>query len=108
MPVLLRQVGETLKECESLEVSENSLQVRRVTEINAEAAVQAVDERSLYATPFPYDATIEQLSKFWGSIAALNGVRLRRHATSRDFKGSVFVEFTTQELMREVRPCSKH
>lgn len=99
---LSRQVGETLKECESLEVSENSLQVRRVTEINAEAAVQAVDERSLYATPFPYDATIEQLSKFWGSIAALNGVRLRRHATSRDFKGSVFVEFTTQELMREV------
>ena len=81
--------------------------MRRAAELDTEAAVKVVDERSLYAAPFPFDATMEQLSAFWAGLAPINGVRLRRHAISKYFKGSVFVEFTTPEIMTEVsRACS--
>ena len=34
---------------------------------------------------------------FFGQAGAVNCVRMRRHLTSKDFKGSVFVEFASQE-----------
>ena len=99
---VLEQVGETLRTCRSLSINEEGTQVRRAVELDPEAANKTVDERSLYAAPFPYDATLENLSAFWGGVAAINGVRLRRHAVTKDFKGSIFVEFLTPEVMKEV------
>ncbi|KAK9789966.1 hypothetical protein WJX73_008316 [Symbiochloris irregularis] len=99
---LAKQVGEALRPCQSLQVNEEGTRVKRATELDPEAAVKGVDERSLYAAPFPFDATLERLSAFWSSVGPTNGVRLRRHAVSKDFKGSVFVEFSTQEAMKEV------
>lgn len=96
------QVGETLRACGSLHVNEEGTRVKRAAKLDPEAAVKGVDERSLYAAPFPFDTTLERLSTFWSSVGPTNGVRLRRHAVSKDFKGSVFVEFSTQEAMQEV------
>lgn len=36
-------------------------------------------------------------AEFFSKFATVNAVRLRRHLTSKDFKGSVFVEFATKE-----------
>ena len=101
-------MGETLRECESLQISEDGTRVRRAAELDAEVAVKAVDERSLYAAPFPFDASMEQLSAFWAKIAPINGIRLRRHVVSKDFKGSVFVEFTSPDVMQEVMEAWQH
>ena len=97
------QVGKALKDCETVQVNPEGTRVKRLTALDPEEAVRRVDERSLYAAPFPFDATLEQLSSFWASVGPVNGVRLRRHAASKDFKGSVFVEFQSAEAMREVR-----
>lgn len=79
----------------------------------AESEVSAaIDARSLYARPFPMDATIDALTDFFAKAAPVNCVRLRRHFTSKSFKGSVFVELTTVEDMEKVgqgkKPTSSH
>lgn len=58
-----------------------------------------VDERSLYASPFPFDATLDALSEFFRAQggATVQCVRMRRHLASKDFKGSCFVEFGSKE-----------
>ncbi len=61
-----------------------------------EAARQA-DERSLFVAPLPYNATLDVLTAFFNKEAPVNAVRLRRHVVSKDFRGSVFVEFASQE-----------
>ena len=61
-----------------------------------EAAWQA-DERSLFAAPLPYNANLDVLTSFFSQEAPVNSVRLRRHAASKDFRGSVFVEFASKE-----------
>ena len=66
-----------------------------------EAARQA-DERSLYVAPLPYNANLDDLTAFFRQEAPVNAVRLRRHIMSKDFRGSIFVEFTTQEDAEKV------
>ena len=67
-----------------------------------EEAAKALNERSIYASPFPFDATLEALTKFFSDLGDVYSVRLRRHLTSKDFKGSIFVEFASPELAEEV------
>lgn len=43
------------------------------------------------------DASIDSIQAFFAEHAPVNAVRLRRHITSRDFKGSVFVELASVE-----------
>lgn len=67
------------------------------------SVIQAVDARSLYAAPFPYNATLDSITGFFNSAAApVNCVRMRRHVVSKDFRGSVFVEFPSEEAAKEV------
>jgi hypothetical protein len=56
-----------------------------------------VDERSLYASPFPYDTSLDAVQELFAQHATVRSVRLRRHLTSKDFKGSVFVELGSKE-----------
>ena len=56
-----------------------------------------VDERSLYASPFPFDASLDALSDFFRQHGSVQCVRMRRHLQSKDFMGSVFVEFGSVE-----------
>jgi lupus La protein len=97
-------VAEALRASESLVVSDDGRRVRRAQPIPPlEEAARAVDARSLYAGPFPYDTTLDAVTAFFSRVAAVNCVRMRRHATSKDFRGSVFVEFASEELAKEVR-----
>jgi lupus La protein len=61
-----------------------------------------VDARSLYVRPFPMDTSIDQIMTLFSTHVGVNGVRLRRHPTSKAFKGSAFVEFESVEAMQKV------
>lgn len=63
----------------------------------APQVAREVDERSLYASPFPFDATLDALSEFFRQHGSVQCVRMRRHMLSKDFNGSVFVEFSSVE-----------
>lgn len=72
-----------------------------------ETANKLIDERSLYAAPLPFDATLDAVQDMFAKHGPVNCVRFRRHVNSKDFKGSVFVEFTSKDAAEEVRPrCS--
>lgn len=47
-------------------------------------------------------ATVDAISEFFNNHAPVNCVRMRRHARSKGFKGSVFVEFTSVEGAEKV------
>lgn len=76
-----------------LTVSCDKKRVRRNSELRPRAEVDAeVEQRSLYVSPFPMDVTIDELRAFFSQHVEVLSIRLRRHAVSKDFKGSIFVE----------------
>ncbi len=90
-------VAAILKDSPTLVISEDGKHVRRaeplsksIDEVTAEA-----DARSLYAGPFPFDMSLDSLVQYFESVGEVNCVRMRRHLRSKDFKGSVFVEFSS-------------
>ena len=87
------QVAAILGTSKQLEVDSAGQRVRRTSPLDPETAMAEVDARSIYAKPFPFDVTLDGLMQFWNTVAPTRGVRLRRHAVSLDFKGSIFVEF---------------
>ena len=96
-------VADALEGSDVLALSEDRQRVRRAAELRASDEVAAeVDARSLYASPFPFDTTLDALTAFFAHHARVNCVRMRRHLTSKDFKGSVFVEFATKEEAERV------
>lgn len=62
-----------------------------------------MDARSLYARPFPMDATVDTITELFNGHGTVNCVRMRRHVRSKMFKGSVFVEFSSVEEAEKVR-----
>ena len=86
-------VVELLKTSDQLTVSDDGKRVKRTAAVRSREEVDVeVERRSVYASPFAMTATIDDLTLFFGKHAAVRSVRLRRHITSKDFKGSVFVE----------------
>lgn len=75
---------------------------------DADTVNKSIDERSLYAAPFPFDATLDAVQDMFAKNGPVNCVRFRRHLASKDFKGSVFVEFTSKEAAEEVCTGSFH
>ncbi|KAG2437798.1 hypothetical protein HXX76_005418 [Chlamydomonas incerta] len=99
----LQQVAEALAGSESLEVDESNTKVKRKQPLAPEAEIaKAVDARSLYARPFPMDATVDTITELFNAHGAVNCVRMRRHVRSKMFKGSVFVEFGSLEEAEKV------
>ena len=101
--LLLVQVAAALSESQELQLSENKKRVRRVKPLDPEQATAEVDGRSIYASPFPHDVTLDGMMQFWNTVAPTRGVRLRRHAVSLDFRGSMFVELDSPQVQQEVR-----
>ena len=98
------QVAEVLRGSATLVVAEDGRRVRRTLPLESpEEVARQVDERSLYAAPFPYTATLDDLMAFFGARAPVNCVRQRRHLASKDFKGSCFVEFADVEAATQAR-----
>jgi len=60
--------------------------------------------RTIYAKPLPFDTNLDTLTEFFGTAGKVESVRMRRHMESKDFKGSVFVEFDTAETADQVFP----
>ncbi len=59
-PTFGMQVAEALGKSQSLTLSEDKTRVRRTEPLtSAEAALAQIDQRSLYAVPFPYDASLD-------------------------------------------------
>lgn len=61
-----------------------------------------IDQRSLYASPFPFKASLDAITEFFQDRAPVNCVRMRRHMESKDFRGSVFVEFSDEASAQKV------
>jgi lupus La protein len=92
-----------------LVISEDKRRVRRARALMDDPAQVAkeIDERSLVAGPFRFDIGLEEIQNFMESIGAVRSVRMRRHMQSKDFRGSVFVEFTSVEEAARVLKASK-
>ena len=83
-------VTELLQTSDSLTVSDDKKRIRRTSELRSREEVDAeVEQRSVYASPFPMTATIDELTDFFSKHASVRSVRLRRHISSKDFKGSI-------------------
>lgn len=67
-----------------------------------------IDQRSLYASPFPFDTPLDAITDLFHQRAPVNCVRMRRHAESKDFRGSVFVEFADEAAAQKVPCVYKH
>jgi lupus La protein len=50
-----------------------------------------------------YLILMQAITEFFQQRAPVNCVRMRRHLESKDFRGSVFVEFADEEAMRKVQ-----
>ena len=61
------------------------------------AMVEELDKRFVFASPFAKDATIEALLAYFNTVGNARSIHLRRHTTSKDIRGSIFVEFATEE-----------
>ena len=70
---------------------------------SAEDAMALIDQRSLYASPFPFKTSLDAITDFFQGRAPVNCVRMRRHMESKDFRGSVFVEFGDEAAAQKVR-----
>jgi lupus La protein len=81
-----------------LEVSEDGLKVRRKEPLPANVDTTA---QTIYAKGFPSDYSMEQVAAFFQEQLkegeALNCTRMRRMHGTKEFKGSVFVEFSSVE-----------
>ena len=100
------QLAEALQDSETLEVSEDKEYVRRKDPLRPRHELIAeLDKRTIYVRPFPFDVTMEQLEQFFRRYAPVTSVRLRRFQ-SKDFKGSVFVEFESEQSAQKASSFS--
>lgn len=67
-----------------------------------DVSTEAIDKRSLYAVPFPHDATLDAMTAAFATVAPVQSLRMRRHLQTKDFRGSVFVEFESEEVAQRV------
>ena len=79
-----------------VEVCQQSQMVRRIGEIKTGSDML---ERSLYVKAFKPEDTLEQVEAFFEAkgVQGIAAIRMRRMRECKTFKGSVFLEFTTQE-----------
>lgn len=87
-----------LKESSNLlEVSEDGKKVRRQQPLSSVA--------SLYVKGFPQDATLEQLQAFFRDQCPADTVKavwMRRVPNSKIFKGSVFLDLSSEEVAQQI------
>jgi len=106
-PDVVDMVVNLLREkSKQLECDERGEMVRRKEDLRAKEEIEEdVEKRSLYANPFPMTSTIEELQDWFEKTAdeRVLSVRLRRHIASKDFKGSIFVEFETKDIAEKVK-----
>ncbi|CCM04101.1 uncharacterized protein FIBRA_06261 [Fibroporia radiculosa] len=85
-------ITNALRMSEDLEINAEGTHVRRRTEVKEP---KGQFERSIYAKGFgdEVDGLQKELEVFFGNYGKTNAVRMRRIDGTKEFKGSVFVEF---------------
>lgn len=84
-----------------IEVSEDNKKIRRVKSKplpkDTPEARQEAKERTVYCKGFPEDSTLDQLEEFFADKGKVIWITMRRGWAERrgEFKGSVFVEFSS-------------
>lgn len=96
-PEVTQSVVKALEPSTLLKVSDDGQKVGRKQKLDLEAAAAKVDARSLHVRPFPWRTTMEDIESTYKDIGTLLSIRLRRHPATKDFKGSAFLEFETEE-----------
>jgi lupus La protein len=76
-----------------LQVDKDGKNVRRTTPL---PETNSMTEKTLYVKGLPSDSTIESIEAIFKGFT-VSCVRLRRNKETKEFKGSAFVEFSTQE-----------
>ncbi|KAG8656396.1 hypothetical protein MANES_04G129200v8 [Manihot esculenta] len=101
---VLKSVAEILRKSDFLKVSDDGKKVGRVKKLSKpEKIVQQMDERTIAASPFQYDVTMENVESFFAKFGKLNSVRLPRHAADkRVFCGTALVEFSTDGDVKDI------
>ncbi|KIX96239.1 uncharacterized protein Z520_08017 [Fonsecaea multimorphosa CBS 102226] len=108
-------IVEALRESKTLELTDDDTHVRRkdpLPENFFEAVTQAADPRTVYVKGFGEENANTQfdIEAFFDPYGPTRAVRLRRN-DEKFFKGSVFVEFETEELAQsflELDPKPKY
>jgi len=95
-------VATSLKDSSTVEVSDDGLSLRRA---HALSNVDTSSSRTIYVKGFPRDdssITHETISEQFSAFGKVLMVRIRRYKDSDGklkFKGSVFIEYETEEQM---------
>lgn len=106
----VKAVSEAVAGSSSLVLSEDGTRVKRATPLDKDPKeiAEEIDARSLLVGPFRFDVTLEELEEYFqSSVGKTNAVRMRRHVSSKDFRGSVFAEFESIDEAERVLKASE-
>lgn len=99
-------VAKALKKSEAglVEVHEDNTKVRRnplkVIPANTEEARLEAKNKTIYCKPFPKDISMDALEAFFSNYGKVVYIMMRR-TQQKIFKGSVFVEFSTEKEAKD-------
>ncbi|GAM19144.1 hypothetical protein SAMD00019534_023190 [Acytostelium subglobosum LB1] len=96
----LQLVSDALKSSKKLEVSEDGKTVRRVDPL---PDTELINKKTLYSKGWPLDTTtIETVQAFFKPYGNVLSVRLRKQKDKTSFKGSMFVDFDSEEIVTKI------
>ncbi|CAI5487461.1 unnamed protein product [Closterium sp. Naga37s-1] len=100
---LVRATYEVLQASTFLKFSDDGKLVGREGEVAmGKERIAEINARSLYAEPFQWNSTLDDIHAFFSSLGPVKSVCMRRHPASKAFKGSVYVELDSEDAMRLV------
>lgn len=84
-----------------MEVSEDLTKIRRnpakSLPDNSKERKDDIIARSVYVKGFPVDSTLDGLMEFFEQYGKIDSIQMRRNKPDKDFKGSVFVTFSSKD-----------
>ena len=109
---MINTVASTLEGSDVVQLQRTGdrIMVKRIKELlGKEEATALTDGRSVFARPFPMDSSIDDVTKFFeesmksGADPSVKvvSVRFRRHEKSKDFNGTIFVEFASADCAKD-------
>jgi lupus La protein len=94
-------VAECLKDSETVDISDDATRLKRSAELpeNDDSS-----SRTLYVKGYPVDdaeVTIESVSEQFSKFGSVCMVRMRKLKPSKTFKGSLFIEYDSEDAVKE-------